>query len=85
MEKEKGSYKFDEPTPTKSGERVIDLWNQLNKYWGYYKKAKVCEELPRQIRFAKKIQKIQDDLGLRVEDFFELRNDPQAIKYDRAN
>lgn len=68
-----GIYKWDEPTPTKSGESVVKLWNELLECWASYKKAKYIEpDETKAIEFAKKIRELQDDIGLTLTDFPEL-------------
>ena len=66
--------KFDEPVKTKSGEQVIVLWKELQECWSNYKKARSSDELIQMQVNAKRIQEIQDDLGLTVAKFPELDN-----------
>lgn len=64
--------KFDEPIPTKSGERVIRIWNELQECWDKYKKAKLDTDLVTMREHASRIQALQDDLGITKAEFPEL-------------
>ncbi len=65
--------KFDEPMPTKSGERVVKIWNDLQECWAIYKKARLDSDLPKMKEYAGKIQALQDDLGITQAKFPELK------------
>lgn len=65
--------KFDEPMPTKSGERVIKIWNDLQECWAIYKKARLDSDLAKMKEYASKIQTLQDDLGITQAKFPELK------------
>jgi len=64
--------KFDEPIPTKSGERVVKIWNDLQECWSRYKKARIDSDLSTMKEYASKIQALQDDLGITQAEFPEL-------------
>jgi len=72
--------KFDEPMPTKSGERVVKIWNELQECWATYKKARLDSDLPKMKEFASKIQGLQDDLGITQAKFPELTKFKVKIK-----
>lgn len=74
-------YKFDEPIPTKSGESVVKLWNELQDCKVEYSRSKMCNNLENTIINARRIQEIQDDLGIAVESFPEV---PHYIPKDRV-
>lgn len=65
--------KFDEPIPTKSGESVVKLWNEMQECWQKFKTAKLNDDLGTVKTNAKRIQEIQDDLGLSIAEFPELQ------------
>lgn len=67
--------KFDEPIPTKSGERVIKIWKELQKCWAVYKKARSDSNVPTMREYAKKIRMLQDDLGITQAEFPELKTE----------
>lgn len=64
--------KFDEPIPTKSGERVVKIWKELQECWAAYKKARLDSDLETMKEYAQKIQALQDDLGITQAGFPEL-------------
>lgn len=64
--------KFDEPIPTKSGDDVVKIWNELQDCWAVYKKAKLESDLPTMREYARKIRALQDDLGITQAEFPEL-------------
>lgn len=67
--------KFDEPIPTKSGEKVAVIWKELQECWATYKKAKSDSDLPIMKEYATKIRELQDDLGLTQAEFQELKTE----------
>jgi len=67
--------KFDEPMPTKSGERVIKIWKDLQECWAAYKKVRLNSDLPKMKEYASKIQELQEDLGITKAKFPELRSE----------
>jgi hypothetical protein len=67
--------KFDKPIPTKSGERVIKIWNELQECWDKYKKAKLNSDLPIMREYASRIRTLQDDLGITQAEFPELKTE----------
>ena len=67
--------KFDEPIPTKSGEDVIKIWNELQECWATYKKARLESNLPPMREYANKIRALQDDMGITLAEFPELKTE----------
>ena len=65
-------FKFDEPIPTKSGEKVAVIWKELQECWSAYKKARSNSDLPLMREHATKIKELQNDLGLTQAEFPEL-------------
>jgi hypothetical protein len=68
-------YNWTEPIPTKSGRLVKDIWNELQECWQNYKTAVLNDDLLTQKVNAKRIQELQDDLGLTVTPFVILDGD----------
>lgn len=64
--------KFDEPIPTKSGQRVVKIWKELQECWTVYKKARLDSDLNKMKEYAQKIQTLQDDLGITRAKFPEI-------------
>jgi len=71
--------KFDEPIPTKSGERVVTIWKELQECWAVYKKARLDSDLPTMRKYANKIRTLQDDLGITQEEFPELKLQQKTV------
>jgi hypothetical protein len=69
-----GIYKFDEPIPTKSGERVSILWKELLECWQSFKTARLNDDRLSMIAYAMKIQVIEDDLGITISKFPEIQD-----------
>ena len=67
--------KFDEPIPTKSGERVVTIWKELQECWATYKKARLDSDLSTMKEYANKIRTLQDDLGITQAEFPELKTE----------
>lgn len=67
--------KFDEPIPTKSGEKILTVWRELQECWAIYKRARLDSDLPRMREFANKIRLLQDDLGITQAEFPELKTE----------
>lgn len=67
--------KFDKPIPTKSGERVIKIWNELQECWPAYRNARLDSDLPKMREYANKIRLLQDDLGITRAEFPELKTE----------
>lgn len=68
-------FKFDEPIPTKSGERVAVIWKELQECWATYKKSRLDSNFPVMRECATKIRALQDDLGLTQAEFPELKTE----------
>jgi hypothetical protein len=64
--------KFEYPRPTKSGEKISKIWNELLSIWGNYKTARLENDIPKMRECATKIRILQDDLGITKADFPEL-------------
>ena len=72
-------YEWDEPTPTKSGRCVVEIWNELKIAHRSYKmyryllgdKSKITSRINMVIK-AKEIRKLQADMGIRQDKFPEL-------------
>lgn len=75
----KAMYKFQNPRPTKSGESVITIWNNIKENWRIYKRAKLEDDFPRMREVASKIKELQDDLGIKQAEFPELREKQAEI------
>ena len=71
--------KFHSPKPTKSGESVVKIWNELKDVWGSYKRAKLEDDLQKMKEYAKTIRTLQDDLGITQAEFPELRQEKIKI------
>lgn len=67
--------KFDDPIPTKSGERVVKIWKELQECWAVYKKSRVDSDLKTMREYATKIRALQDDLGITRAEFSELKTE----------
>ena len=66
---------FDKPIPTKSGKKVIIIWNELQECWVIYKRARLVSDLPVMREYASKIRGLQDDLGITQAEFPELKTE----------
>jgi len=64
---------FHNPKPTKSGESVIKIWNELKENWRTYKRARLEDDFSRMRESASKIIELQDDLGIKHAEFPELQ------------
>jgi len=64
---------FQNPKPTKSGESVVKIWNELKENWRAYKRARLEDDFPIMRDAASKISELQDDLGIKQADFPELQ------------
>ena len=65
-------YLFDEPIPTKSGRKVVELWNELQDAKQQYRMYSMIEnDKINAIITAKKIIRLQDDLGITLDRFQE--------------
>ena len=67
--------KFDEPIPTKSGERVSVLWHELLDKWQEFKTARLIDDQLIMYTSARRIRELHDDLGITVADFPQLDHD----------
>lgn len=73
MESEKAvMLKFEYPRPTKSGEKISKIWNELLSTWGEFKTARLENNALKMRECATKIRVLQDDLGITKADFPEL-------------
>lgn len=66
---------FDKPKPTKSGRKVIEIWNELQDCWSKYKRAKLDSDLSIMREYASRIRSLQDDLGITQAEFPELKTE----------
>lgn len=66
-------FKFEQPKPTKSGKKSVELWKELKRTWRKYKMAQFQSNLSETREFAKKIRELQEDLGVTQADFPELK------------
>ena len=64
--------KFTEPTPTKSGERVSVLWNELLECQVNVKTGRLNGDRLVILVNAMRIMEIQDDLGIPIESYHEV-------------
>ena len=64
--------KFQNPKPTKSGESVMTIWNNLKVNWIGYKHARLEENFNEMRQYALKIRELQEDLGMKQAVFPEL-------------
>lgn len=64
--------KFEYPRPTKSGEKISKIWQELLSTWGDYKTARLESNMSKMRECATKIKILQDDLGITKADFPEL-------------
>lgn len=64
--------KFDYPRPTKSGEKISKIWNDLLSTWEEFKTARLENNILKMRECATKIRVLQDDLGITKADFPEL-------------
>ena len=71
--------KFHNPKPTKSGESVIKIWNELKENWRIYKRARLEDEFTKMREVASKIRELQDDLGIKQAEFPELQEKAAKI------
>ena len=65
-------YLFDEPIPTKSGRKAVELWKELKREKHSYAILSLTNDKINAIITAKKIRKLQDDLKITPDGFLEL-------------
>lgn len=72
-------YKFTEPTPTRSGRKVIEIWLDLKDAKQKLQMAELNDDLDQMVNQAILIQEYQSDLGLKVSVFpFLTDADPES-------
>lgn len=72
-------YKFTEPTPTRSGRKVIEIWLDLKDAKQKLQMAELNDDLDQMVNQAILIQEYQNDLGLKVSVFpFLAEIDPES-------
>ena len=64
---------FHNPRPTKSGESIIKIWNDLKENWRLYKRAKLEDDFQGMRQYGLKIRELQDDMGIKQAEFPELQ------------
>jgi len=72
--------KFQNPRPTKSGESILKIWNELKENWKAYKRAKLEDDHIKMREIAKKIKEFQEDLGVKQAEFPELKEEKVDIQ-----
>lgn len=66
---------FTYPRPTKSGESVVKIWNELKENWRMYKRARLEDDFSKMQENAIKIKELQEDLGIKKAEFPELKEE----------
>ncbi len=68
-------FKFEQPRPTKSGKKAVEIWKELKRTWRKYKMAQFESNLSEMREFAKRIEDLQEDLGITKAQFPELKEE----------
>jgi len=71
-------FKFEQPRPTKSGKKAVELWKELKTIWRKYKMAQLRSNLSEMRDNALRIRELQEDLGITKAEFPELKQ--QKVK-----
>lgn len=73
-------FKFEQPRPTKSGKKSVEIWKELKRTWRKYKMAQLQSDLPKMREYAMKIRDLQEDFGITQAEFPELTKFKVKIK-----
>ena len=71
---------FTSPQPTRSGESVLKIWNELKENWKVYKRARLEDDYTKMQEIAILIVKLQEDLGIKKAEFPELKEEKVGIQ-----